>query len=164
MRRAVLVAVVLALAPAARAQDDDEDWAPTPPRLSLTAWGGQAFATAGSAAAAHDGAVLGGDVAWRLDAVELGAYAGAYRLRTAPGHDWTTVLLARVTERFETHQGVEASFTFGAGAGRADRWIGWYQLAVGGRVALGGPFYVAGELSFEQYDLVRLAAGVGVRL
>jgi hypothetical protein len=34
-------------------------------------------------------------------------------------------------------------------------------VALGGRATF-GPMFVAGEIAFEQYDLLRLAAGLGV--
>jgi hypothetical protein len=47
------------------------------------------------------------------------------------------------------------------GAGRPRGWRAWYQLAIGMRVPL-GPLFLAGELAFEQYDLLRLGGGLGV--
>ncbi len=166
MRRALALAVLLAAAPAARAQwDEDEDrYGEDRSRLSLTAWAGEAFAAGGAASGVSDGPHLGGEVAWQFDPIELGVQGASYRLRAAPGHDWTPVVLARFTERFETRRGVEASFTFGVGAGRPSGWIGWYQVALGGRLAIAGPAFLVGEVSLEQYDLVRLGIGVGVKL
>ena len=50
----------------------------------------------------------------------------------------------------------------GLGAARPDAWQAWFQFAFGLRLGL-GPLFLAGELGFEQLDLFRLAAGLGVR-
>jgi len=73
------------------------------------------------------------------------------------------VVLARVTQRFQTRRGLDATFTFGAGAARQVDWKAWFQVALGLRLDL-GPIFLAGELGFEQDGLLRLGAGVGVRL
>ncbi len=158
MRRALLAALLLAAAPAAAEEDEFPEERRA--RLSISAFGGEAFATGGST---RDAPVVGGELAYAFDAVEVGAWMAGYQLKVTPARPWSQVLLLRLTERFETHRGLEASFTFGFGAGRADRWVGWYQLALGARVALGGPLFLQGEIAFEQYDLLRLAAGLGLR-
>ncbi len=161
-RHALAAALALLALPAvARAQWADEDEAYSPerrPRLSITAWGGEAFATGSRGS---NGAAAGGELAWAFDSLEVGAQGGAYRLRA--GREWSPVVLLRLTERFETRRGFEASFTFGVGAGETTSWITWYQIALGGRLYLSSALYLAGEVSFEQYDLLRLAGGIGVR-
>jgi len=161
---ALLLACLGALATPAAARADDDDLfeggeRDERKRLSLTAWGGELSALSGSGrqSAGH----VGGEVAWRFDAVELGLLGQAVRLRTGTS-DWSPVVLARITERFETRRGVEASFTFGLGAAREAQWKAWFQVALGARLDL-GPIYVGGELGFEQNDFVRLAGCVGTR-
>jgi hypothetical protein len=160
----LLAALVLA-APHASAQDDDgwsdEDEHDERGRLSLTAWGGQAYDTGGNG---RNVPLLGGEAAWAFGSLDVGlagyAYDGIHEEST--GRD--PVLLLRLTQRFETRRGLEAAFTFGGGtARRREDWVPWFQLALGVRLNL-GPAFLAGELGFEQHDLLRLAAGIGVRL
>jgi hypothetical protein len=157
----VLLAAALAAASGADAVDDeDQPVGDDRSRLSITAWGGEVFATGTRVRSAP---LLGVEAAWAFDAVELGILGQAYRLRPTPARDWSPVVLARLTERFDTRKGIEASLSFGAGAGRLERWVAWYQVALGVRMEL-GPMFVSGEIGFEQYDLVRLVGGVGFRL
>jgi hypothetical protein len=166
MVRPTVLALLLALAAAPAAAQDEEDWdlpdeqdAGAARRLYITAWGGEAFETGGSG---RSGTALGGEVVWAFDALDVGLWANGYRnLRDARG-EWSPVLLLRLTERFETRRGLEAAISFGLGAARPDDWRAWFQLALGARLDL-GPAFLAGELSFEEYDLLRLAAGLGVR-
>jgi len=158
------IAAVSTAPAAARAQwgDEDEAYAPARrPRLSFTLVGGEAFAL--NTDAAVSGGVAGGEVAYAFDAIEVGVLAQAYRIRATPSRAWSPVTLLRLTERFETRRGIEASFTFGFGAGELTHWTAWYQVALGARLSLSSSLFLAGELSFEQYDLLRLAAGLGVR-
>lgn len=158
-------ALALALAAVLAAGDDgwdeEAEYGARPRRLSLAAWGGQAFDVGG---AREGGPLAGAEVAWTFDAVELGVLGQLVRLRAAPGLEWSPVVLARLTERFRTAPAVETSFTFGFGAGKTDDWVGWYQIAVGLRVGFGETAFLGAELSFEQYDLVRLAIGLGLRI
>lgn len=128
------------------------------PRLLLSAWGGEALDAGG---AGRGSTLLGGEAAWAFDALDLGVAGYGYRTLVDAKRDWTPVVLLRLTERFRTRRGVEAAFSFGVGAGRPDDWIAWFQVALGVRVNL-GPLFLGGELAFEQYDLLRLAAGLGV--
>lgn len=136
-------------------EDDDEGR----DRILVSAWGGNAWETG-----VRDGrsaALLGGEVAWAFDSVDVGVAGYGYRLPDER-RAWTPVALLRVVNRFETGNGLEATFGFGVGAARPDDWVAWFQIALGVRVNL-GPMFVGGELAFEQYDLLRLAGGVGVR-
>ncbi len=145
-----------------------EEWEGAPPydddegegthRLLLSAWGGEALDAGG---AGRGSALLGGEVAWAFDAIDLGLAGYGYRKLVDAERDWTPVLLLRLTERFRTQRGVEAAFSFGVGAARPDDWDPWFQVALGVRVDL-GPVFLGGELAFEQRDLLRLAAGLGV--
>lgn len=152
----------LAAAPAgADPYDDDEPSEEEPtPRLILTAWGGEGFGTGGRGLSAP---LAGGEVAWAFDQVDVGVAAYGYHglLATAPG--WSPVALLRLTERFEVRRGVDAAFTFGAGAGHPGHWVVWFQVALGLRVDL-GPVFLAAETAFEQYDLVRVAGGIGLKI
>jgi hypothetical protein len=140
----------------APARDDGE----RAPRIRLTAWGGDALGDGGSG---RSSSFLGGEAGWAFDSVDLGVSGSAYRNLDRADRTWTPVVLARLTQRFETRRGVEAAFGFGLGAGRRTGWRAWYQLGIGVRVPL-GPLFLAGELAFEQYDLLRLGAGLGVAL
>ena len=149
----------------ARAAADDEDdgdgEGERVPRLSFTAWGGEVFSTG---ALAQSGPGAGLEIAYAFDPVQVGVLGQAYHLRATPTRAWSPVVLLRLTERFDTHRGFEAGFTFGVGAGETNHWMVWYQIALGVRVALGPALFLAGEVGFEQYDLVRLVGGIGVRL
>jgi hypothetical protein len=127
-------------------------------RLRLIAWGGEALESSGSG---RSSTFFGGEVGWAFEALDLGLAAYGYRDLSVATREWTPVVLARITQRFRTHRGIEAAFGFGLGAGQPRGWRGWYQLALGMRVPL-GPLFLAGELAFEQYDLLRLGAGLGV--
>ncbi len=135
-------------------EDDVED----APRLFLVAWGGEALDEAGSG---RSSALLGGEVAWAFSALDLGVAGYGYRRLAEAEREWTPVALVRLVQRFRTRAGLEATFAIGLGAGRPDGWTAWYQVALGGRATF-GRLFVAGELSFEQYDLLRLAAGLGL--
>lgn len=143
-----------------------EEWTPPPemdeeehrPRLFLSAWGGTALSAGGSG---RSSTLFGGEVDWAFDSLDLGVAGYGYRNLPDASRTWTPVALLRLTERFRTGSGIEATFGFGVGAGRKTGWSAWYQLALGMRVPL-GPVFAAGELAFEQNDIFRLAAGVGV--
>lgn len=150
-------------APAPLAQEEweqgwDEDDLDDAPRLFLSAWGGEALDEAGRGSSSG---VVGGEVAWAFRALDLGLAGYGYRRLDAAEREWTPVALVRVLQRFRTRPGLEATFALGLGAGRPDGWTAWYQVALGGRATF-GPLFVAGELAFEQYDLLRLAAGLGL--
>ena len=136
--------------------DGDEDGAP---RLFVTAWGGEAFDLGGDG---RDGAAFGGEVAYALAFGDLGLWGSAYKIRN-DGEDWAPIALLRLTNRFPAGRGVEAAFTFGVGAGRPQDWRLWFQVALGMRLDL-GPMFLAGELAFEQEQLLRLSGGLGVKL
>ena len=171
MRAPLVLALALAAGPGlAAAQDEpvpdeqERDWDEPPrERLLLSVWGGRAIDTSGIRGDDRSGGLLGGEVAWAFSAVDVGLAGYAYRgLAGGGSRDLAPVLLLRLTERFETRRGLEASVTFGAGAARPVSWVAWFQLALGVRLDL-GPMFLAGEIAFEQYDLVRLAGGVGVK-
>ena len=73
------------------------------------------------------------------------------------------IRLARLGQRFETRNGLLASFTFGVGAAKTTSWRSWFQVALGARATY-GPAFLAGELSFESDQLIRLSVGIGVSL
>ncbi len=160
--RARLTALLVAALPAlAAAQDEDVAYAepPSAAHFHLTAWGGSSLdTTANNPGAAH----FGGEVAYAFEAADVGILAEGYRLGDRARSPWAPVVLARYLQRFETRRGLEATLGFGLGVGRTKSWIGWYQVALGVRL-LAGPLFIAGELGFEQLNLLRLAAGVGVR-
>jgi hypothetical protein len=167
------LALAAALAAASAGQlsaDDpyaDEEWEATgwedeerEPRVRITAWGGDALGDGGSG---RSSSFVGGEAGWAFRHLDLGVAGSAYRNLVEADREWTPVVLARLTQRFETRRGIEAAFGFGVGAGRPTGWRAWYQLGIGVRVPL-GPLFLAGELAFEQYDLLRLGAGLGVAL
>jgi hypothetical protein len=135
---------------------DEEDRAP---RLFITAWGGEAFAI--GSGDTRSGSAFGGEVAYALPFGDLGLWGSAYKIGERDA--WAPIALLRLTNRFPAGRGVEAAFTFGVGAGRPQDWRLWFQVALGIRLDL-GPMYLAGELSFEQEQLLRLSGGLGVKL
>lgn len=137
-------------------EDRDEEH---PRRIRLALWGGEALATGGNG---HGSSLYGGELAWAFDGLDLGVAGYGYNSLLQSNRPWTPVVLARLTERFRTRRALEAAFTFGIGGGRpkAD-WAWWFQVALGVRYDL-GPMFLAGELAFEQYDLLHLTAGLGV--
>jgi hypothetical protein len=165
---AVLVAAALANASAAQvpggAPYGDEEWdSPSyddeehPARVRVAVWGGDALGEAGSGRTSTH---VGGEAGWAFEHIDLGVLGSAYRNLADADREWTPVVLARLTQRFKMRRGVEAAFGFGLGAGRPKGWTAWYQLAIGVRVPV-GPLFLAGELGFEQNDLLRLAGGLG---
>lgn len=128
-------------------------------RVLISAWAGNAWDLAtqnGSSAA-----VFGGEIAYAFRSMDVGLAGYGYKL---PGEKrpWTPVALVRLVNRFQTGNGVEATFGLGVGAARPDDWKAWFQVSLGVRLDL-GPTFVGGELSFEQNNLLRLAAGLGVK-
>lgn len=161
-----LAAVVGAGAGPGAARADDWELEPTheedrPGRLSLTAWGGEQFNTGTNRRAS--GAAFGGEAAWAFDQLEVGAWAAGYRNVRDATRSVTPVLLLRLNERFETRRGLEAGVSLGLGAAQPNTWKAWFQLGINARLSL-GPMFLAGELAFEQYDIVRISGGIGVRL
>ena len=135
-------------------QEEDERH----PHVHLSVWGGEAFA---NGAAGRSSSFASFEAAWLLSRVDLGLAVSEYRTLREATRQWTPVLLTRLTERFRTRTGLEAAFTIGLGAGRPSGWVGWYQVAIGARLPV-GPLFLAGELAFEQYDIIRLGGGLGV--
>lgn len=159
---ALLAAIALASAPADDYgwDEDEESYRERRPRLHLTALVGEAFQIGSRDGVS--GAAVGGEVAWSFDALDLGVAGYGYRLRTSE-REWVPVTLLRLTQRAQGRGGIEALFSFGVGAGKPLRsWDLWFQVGLGVRVPL-GPMFLAGELAFEQYDLLRLQGGVGAR-
>lgn len=159
-----MIAAALALSLAVAQADYDYPGYPEAedeeqPHVLLSAWGGTALGDGGSG---RSSTILGGEAAWAFESMDLGIAGYGYQNLEDASREWTPVMLLRLTQRFRTRRGVEAALTFGIGAGRPDDWDAWYQVAIGGRADL-GPMFLAGELAFEQFDILRLAAGVGVR-
>jgi hypothetical protein len=138
-------------------RDQDEDGGRRE-HVLLSAWGGKALAGAG---AGRSSSFFAGEVAWVLDRLDLGVQYAGYRSLRDADRTWTPVVLTRLTQRFRTGRGFDATFSIGFGAGKPRGWVGWYQVAIGGRLPL-GPLFVGGELAFEQYDIIRLGGGLGV--
>jgi len=135
------------------------------PRLDLTLWGGQAWIGGGGGTRSE---AYGAEGTWRFDTLDLGLFGGGYALHketagATPERYFAPVCLLRIGQRFETRNGLLASFTFGAGAAKTVSWRSWFQVALGARAAF-GPAFVAGELAFESDELLRLSLGVGVSL
>jgi hypothetical protein len=159
---ALLAASLLALPGLARAQWDDEEYAPDEPgrHVRLTLWGG------GSSPLDRGGGTsgwMGGELGWIFSESSL---SGLFELHRFPALDasrtWTPVALARFEQRFETRRGLEGTLTLGLGAGKPDRsWISWYQFTVGIRLHR-GPFFLGGEAGFERDTFFRFGAGAGV--
>jgi hypothetical protein len=158
---ALLLAASLSTAQLAQDQWAPSDWDDEEedrPRILLAVWGGEALGGAGTG---RSSGFVGGEAAWAFSQLDVGVAGSAYRTLRDADREWTPVVLARLTQRFRTRAGFEATFGLGLGAGRPDDWEAWYQVALGVRVPL-GPMFLGGELAFEQYDLLRLAAGLGV--
>jgi hypothetical protein len=158
-----VTAALLALALAASPPLAQEEWEgayeedePTH-RLSLAAWGGEAL---GEGGAGRSFGVLGGEVAWSFDELDLGLAGYGYR-HLSESRTWTPVVLVRLVQRFRMRSGVEATFGLGAGAAKPSGWEGWFQVALGARATF-GPMFLGGELAFERGDLLRLVAGLGL--
>ena len=159
-----MIAAALAVALAVAQADDPYADGPEgedehPARVLVSAWGGSAFTTGADSGSAP---LLGGEVAWAFDTVDVGVAGYGYRKLPDATREWTPVAMLRLTQRFDTGRGFEAAFTVGLGAGRPDRWEAWYLIALGVRAGA-GPLFIAGELGLEQLNQLRLAAGVGVR-
>lgn len=148
--------------------EPEADWsyeAEEDPRLDLALWGGQAWTERGTGPRSE---LYGAEATWRFDSLDVGLFGGAYELRReSPGGELEAYLapvyLVRLGQRFETRNGLLASFTFGVGTAKTDEWRSWFQVALGARATF-GPAFVAGELAFESDDLLRLALGLGVSL
>jgi hypothetical protein len=127
------------------------------PHLLLSLWGGEAFANGGSG---RSSGFFAAEADWAFSDFDLGLQGARYRSLRSASQLWTPVVLTRFTQRFLTRHAVEAAFSLGLGAGKPSGWIAWYQVAIGMRVPL-GPVFLAGELAFEQYDIIRLGGGFG---
>ncbi len=162
VRSAILALLAALLAPVAASAQDEESYSEPAAlaRLHLTAWGGTLIDLGGQASAAG---LLGGEVSWSFDTLDVGVLGQGYHLGERARTPWTPVILARFEQHFETRRGLDATLALGLGAGRTDTWIGWYQFALGLRLNE-GPIFIVGEVGFEQLSLFRLAAGVGFRL
>jgi hypothetical protein len=159
--RARLLLLLLVVPGAALAQDEETYSEPSAgERVHVVAWGGTLLDLRGNSSAAG---LAGGEVAYSFDSLDVGIMAQGYRLdRARSTREWTPVVLLRLEQRFETRRGLEAIVALGLGAARPIDWQAWFQFAFGLRLGL-GPLFIAGEVGFEQLDLFRLAAGVGVR-
>lgn len=129
-------------------------------RVIVSAWGGEAFDI--GTQRGGNAPVAGGEIAYAFGFGDLGVAGYGYQLKDTRAR-WTPVALLRLTNRFETRRGLEATFTIGIGAARPDHWVAWYQVALGLRLDIAGPIFLGGELTFEQYSLLRLLGGVGVK-
>ena len=169
MRAPSLVLLLLALgAPALAAAQEDEDTysegpGPSEHHLYLSALGGTLL----DLQSGHGSAALfGAEVSYSLPFIDVGILAQAYKLDSSRSvHGTTPVLLLRLEQSFETARGLDAVLAFGMGAARTRQtsWEAWFQFAIGLRLGV-GPLFIAGELGFEQLNLFRLAAGIGVRI
>jgi hypothetical protein len=160
--RALLLALQLATAQGSDDFDDSAFEGERGPRVFISAYGGQGWDLGRREEEGDTVPVVGGEVAYAFGFGDLGLAGYGYRF---PGgrEGWSPVALVRFTNRFQTYRGLDGTFTFGVGAARPDDdWQAWFQLALGVRLDL-GPMWLGGELSFEQEDLLRLVAGVGVK-
>lgn len=143
--------------------DDDEDLAEEAGRSGpvIAAVGGvavEAFQARG-----RSFPFAGAQLGWAFGDMEIGALVQAYHFGDAAVAPWSPVLLLRLDQRFETARGVSADLGLGVGAGRVDEWKAWFQVTLGVRLEQ-GPLILGAELGFEQNQLLRLAASVGLRL
>ena len=129
------------------------------PHLFLSVWGGNGWLAGGNG---QSSANVAAEAAWAFQSLDLGLAGMAYRgVRDDRKDEWARVGLLKLIQRFHTRRGFDATFSIGFGAARAPAWIGWYQVALGMRVPL-GPLFLGAEVSFEQFDILRVAGGVGV--
>lgn len=105
----------------------------------------------------------GAQLGWAFGDLEVGALVQAYRFGDAAVTPWSPVLLLRLDQRFETARGVSADLGLGLGAGRVDQWKAWFQATLGVRLQQ-GPLILGAELGFEQNQLLRLGASIGLKL
>lgn len=161
--RALFLVLQLATGQGYDGYDDDAEFEGSRgPRIFLSAYGGQAWVLGGGRDIQGDVPVLGGEIAYAFRFGDLGVAGYGYRFPNVRD-DWSPVVLLRLTNRFQTYRGLDATFTFGIGGARPDDdWQAWFQLALGARIDLGRA-WIGGELSFEQEDLLRLVGGVGVK-
>lgn len=139
--------------------EDDYDEEQDRDRILVSVWGGNAWETGTRGGGSFP--LAGGEIAYAFDSIDVGVAGYGYRLPEKKD-PWTPVVMLRLVNRFQTGRGLEATFGFGLGAARPDDWVAWFQVALGVRLDL-GPAFVGGELAFEQYDVLRLAGGVGLR-
>jgi hypothetical protein len=160
---AALLATALAAAPGpALGYDPFEDSAPlgaSRTRLALTGWGGEYVGAPGTGRSG--GSLLGAEATWSFDSLDLGVQ-GSYARLQEHSSAMRPLVLVRLGQRFETRRGIEATFNLGIGSAKTTHWQAWFQVALGARLEL-GPLFLATELAFEQADLIRLAAGLGVK-
>jgi len=124
----------------------------------LVGWGGEAWDAAGG----FSTSVFGAEAGYSFSALDLGVAGYGYKNLFKDG-ETSTVILGRIGERFVSHRGLEGYLAFGFGSARnVNHWTGWFQVALGFRL-LAGPLFVSGEVTFEQQNLIRLGAGLGVR-
>lgn len=160
MRRFALLLASIPLV--AAAQEEDEvvyRESPSQEHVRIIAWGGTLIDLGAQGPSVGH---LGGEASWAFESLEVGVLGEGYRLGDRGRRPWSPVVLARFVQRFETRRGLDATLGFGLGAGQTDRWVGWYQLALGLRLNE-GPIFVAGEVGFEQLNLFRLSGGIGVK-
>ncbi len=139
-------------------QEPQDDEGERQPHVFLSGWAGEGFERGGSGRATS---FYAAEVAWAFSSLDLGVQGAWYRSLSDATRSWTPVVITRLTQRFKTRRGFEAAFSVGFGAGKPHGWIGWYQVALGLRVPF-GPLFVAGEIGFEQYDIIRLGGGLGL--
>jgi hypothetical protein len=169
--RALLLAALLGSALPALAVAQDGDWDDAPEeeedaddeggrnRFFLTAWGGAGIDAGGNGSS---GSRLGGEAGYSFSTLDLSVAGYGYRHLPDATREWTPVVLARVSQRFQTHRGLDAAITFGVGSAKRDGWKAWFQVGLGARLEL-GPMFLAGELTFEQEDQLGLMGGLGAR-
>jgi hypothetical protein len=156
-----VLATLLAAALFASPSQPDEDYAfeeEGAGRLRVGAWGGTLFDLD------EQGTIpfAGGEVGWSFGPLGVGVLAQAYRFgRERADSEWGPVVLGRLEQRFETGRGAEAALAFGVGGARLRGWQAWFQFGFGFR-ARRGPVYFGGELGFEQEQLFRLGATLGL--
>lgn len=152
-----------ALSPLPPEETEEPSSEEAPPRLDLTLWGGGILSERGAGTRSE---AYGAEATWRFDSLDLGFFGGCYQLRDATTTGtlesyFAPVYLLRLGQRFETRNGLLASFSFGFGAAKTADWRSWFEVALGARATY-GPAFVAGELSFESDDILRLSLGLGV--
>jgi hypothetical protein len=124
----------------------------------LSAWGGNAWDANGGFSAP----VLGGEVGWSWEYIDLSLAGWGYKDLHVAG-EYSPVVLVRIGQRLRSYRGIEGSLVLGIGASQSPRnWSTFFSFGLGVRVPL-GPLILGGEISWEQYNLIRLAGGLGVR-
>jgi len=158
----LLLALAL-VAPPDPADDDEEDVVEEPGQSGPVLAAVAGVAIEAFQAKGRTFPFAGAQLGWAFGDMEVGALLQAYRFGDAAVTPWSPVLLLRLDQRFERARGVSANLGVAVGGARVDEWKAWFQATLGVRLEQ-GPVILGAELGFEQNQLLRLGASIGLRL